>query len=383
MVHIHLHTNRSNSILTDSPNDFKDYIGRAKDMGLKGIIFTEHGNCISWYHKKKYLEEAGFKYIHAVEGYVCEDIESKESYHILVYAINYQGKNEINSLITKSYRRDDGHFYKRPRFTIDELLTCNNVIISTACLAGVLNNGTDIIYNKLLQWGVNNKDKFFLEIQPHNNEHQIEYNKKLIDLSKKYDLQLIASNDVHYVDHTYGDLRKEMQKSKSMNFEEEDSFDLSMKTYNQMYLEFMNQGLEEDVIKQALDNTDKLYDIPSEYKMDKGFKFPHIYDNPMKHMVDRCIANFHKRGFDGDKRYIDRLMMELNTYKKLGAESYMLLFDDWHKGCKDMGIDWGFSRGSASGSLVAYLLEITDVDPIIWNTSFSRFMNEQRVTLPD
>ena len=259
MVHIHLHTDRSNSILTDSPNNLHDYINKAKEIGLKGIIFTEHGNCISWYHKKKYLEENGFKYIHAVEGYVCSDIESKESYHILVYALNYNGKNEINSLITKSYRRDDGHFYKRPRFTIDELLSCNNIIISTACLAGVLSVGSENIYNKLLQWGIKNKDRFFLEIQPHNHNGQIEYNKKLIELSKKYDLNLIASNDVHYIDNIYRDLRTEMQKSEGMNFTDEDSFDLSMKNYNEMYIGFLNQGLEKDIIEKALKNTEVLY----------------------------------------------------------------------------------------------------------------------------
>lgn len=381
-VHCHLHTMFSNSILVDSPNSPDDYIKKAQELCITGIIFTEHGNCISWLKKKNALEKAGLKYIHAVEGYVCENLESKESHHILVYAMNYEGKNEINRLITKSYLRD-GHFYKRPRFTIDELLDCKNVIISTACLAGVMNKGSEEIYNKLLTWGIANSNKFFLEIQPHKHPEQIEYNKKLIEISKTYSLNLIATNDTHYIDVNAGNLRKEMQLSKKMNFGDEDYWDLSLKTYDQMLLEFMNNGFDKDVIEKALDNTNLLYSIPEEFEMDKSFKFPHIYDNAMNEMVDRCLKAFHLKGMTGKIEYIDRLMDELETFKVMGAESYMLLFSDWQIGCSKMGIQWGFSRGSASGSLVSYLLGITDIDPIMWNTSFSRFMNKHRITLAD
>ncbi|MGL5191817.1 MAG: hypothetical protein ACRC7S_19420, partial [Cetobacterium sp.] len=119
------------------------------------------------------------------------------------------------------------------------------------------------------------------------------------------------------------------------------------------------------------------------YDMDKSFKFPHIYDNAMQEMVNRCLKEFHNKGFTGKQEYVDRLMDELETFKVMGAESYMLLFSDWAKGCLEMDIQWGFSRGSASGSLVSYLLGITDIDPIMWNTSFSRFMNRHRITLAD
>ncbi|MGL5717168.1 MAG: PHP domain-containing protein [Paraclostridium sp.] len=383
-IHCHVHTHFSNSILTDSPNSPDDYVKKAKELGMKGIIFTEHGNCISWYKKKKLLEENGMKYVHAVEGYVCNHTDQTNSFHILVYAINYDGKNEINRLITKSYLRD-GHFYRRPRFTIDELLDCKNIIISTACLAGALNAKEDkSVANKILEWGDKNQGRLFLEIQPHNHPEQIEYNNKLINMNEwgsRYNL--IATNDVHYTTREYGDLRKEMQLSKKMNFTDEDSFDLSLKSYDQMLEGFIRQGVDERIAIKALENTNVLYDMIEEYDIDKSFKFPHIYDNAMQEMVNRCLKEFHNKGFTGKQEYVDRLIDELETFKVMGAESYMLLFSDWAKGCLEMDIQWGFSRGSASGSLVSYLLGITDIDPIMWNTSFSRFMNRHRITLAD
>ena len=383
-VHIHLHTSVSSSVMqSDSLINPTAYIEKAKEMGMKGFIFTEHGNALIWYKKKQLMEKEGFKYIHAVEGYVCNDIEDKNNYHILVYALNYDGVREINRLISLGYKRD-GHFYYRPRFTIDELLSCNNIIISTACLAGVFNTAAETeLGERLLQWGINHKDRFFLEIQPHNVDDQKKYNFKLIELAKKYGLNLIASNDVHYIDDKSRTVRSLIQEGNGIAFSQEDEFDLSFKSYNDMLLGFIQQGIDSSIAEEALNNTSKLYDMPEEFTMDRTFKFPQLYNNPTQVMVDRCINSLKELKLNTNNVYQDRLIMELKTFYKLNAQSYMLLFSDWAKGCAEQGIYWGFSRGSSSGSLVAYLLGITEIDPIIWHTSFSRFMNEERVTLPD
>jgi DNA polymerase-3 subunit alpha len=350
---------------------------------MKGLIITEHGNALSWLKKKNELEKNGMKYVFACEGYVTSSREADNSFHLCIYGLNNEGRREINQLISNAYKRDRS-FYRRPRMMIDDVLECENIAIATACLASAL--ARDIegeVAQKLLAWGLENKDKFFLEIQPHDYAEQIEYNKKLIELSKQHGYKLIASNDVHYTDKFTGEVRTKMQQSKGMNFTDEDSFDLSLKSYDEMLLGYIKQGIDESIAKESLANTNVLYDMAEEYEVDKSFKYPNLYDNPIKMMTDRCLEEFKNKGFVGNKEYADRLIQELEVYRVMGAESYMLLFSDWIRGLKDDGIHVGYSRGSSSGSIVSYLLGITEIDPIMFKTSFSRFMNEHRVSLAD
>lgn len=382
MVHTHLHTSGSNSILADSPSSIDDYIKKAKETGISFIV-TNHGNNIGWYNNKIKMEKAGLKYIHAFEGYVCESLEDKKSYHVGVYAMNNNGRLEINDLITKSYVKD-GHFYRRPRFSIDELLACENVLITTACIGGVMNS--DVIMDKLVIWK-HAKERLFLEIQPHNDESQIEMNFRVFRLADEYGLKIISANDVHYANKDDDSIRKSMQLSKGMKFDYENEWKLHYKTVEEMEKEYrdcdeayMEVGY---ILNEAINNTVLLYDMCEEYEIDTSFKYPHLYKNPTKEISERCIKRFKELGYYGKKEYVDRLVEELETYKVLGAESYMLLFSDWIKGCKDNSINVGFSRGSASGSIVSYLLGITEIDPIMWGTSFSRFMNKDRISLAD
>jgi len=379
----HTHDELSNSILTDSPSGYKDHIKRAKELGMKGLIITNHGNNCGWFNKKKAFEENGYKYIHASEIYITSSREADNSFHLCVYGLNNEGRLEVNQLISNAYKRDRS-FYRRPRVMIGDLMNCKNIAIATACLASPLAKDMDgEVSQKLLEWGLKNKDRFFLEIQPHNHIDQIEYNKKLIELSKQHGYNLIASNDVHYTTKEMGEVRTKMQKSKGMDFGDEDSFDLSMKSYDEMLLGFIQQGINEKDAQSALANTNVLYDMAEEYELDMSFKYPQLYDNPIKLMTDRCLVEFKNKGFMGNKEYADRLVQELEVYRVMGAESYMLLFSDWIDGLKKDGIDVGFSRGSSSGSIVSYLLGITEIDPVMFKTNFSRFMNPFRISLAD
>lgn len=385
---IHIHSQLSNNILMDSASTTKDYIATAKEKGLHGLIITEHGATLGWYKKKKEIEESGFKYVHAFEGYTRANQDDKNNYHILVYGLNNEGRKEVNQLISNAYKED--HFYKRPTFFIDELFNCSNIAISTACLATAFKekNKDNYVFKKMLEWGLQNKDRFFLEIQPHNIPEQIEHNKFIIEMSKKYGFKLVVTNDVHYHNKTSGELRQEKQKAQKMPFSYEDGLDLEMKSYSEMYTSLLNIGISPEIAKEALENTNIIYDIAEEYTIDKNFKMPNIYPNATKTMSERCIKNFKNKVLSVySNQHINdisnRIIQEIQVIHKLKSSSYMLMIADWVNGLRDNGIFPGLGRGSVNGSIVAYLLGITEIDPIKFGTLFFRFMNPEKISMPD
>ena len=169
---LHCHTMLSNATTTiDSVTHFNDYIKKAKECGMKAMGISEHGSVMEWYHKKCAIENAGMKYIHASEVYVTKTLEEKvrDNYHCLLIAKNYDGVKELNRMISKSFNRNDGHYYYSPRITYDELkATTDNIIVSTACLGGILNSDDVELRQDFGNWLVEHKDRCYLEIQHHN-----------------------------------------------------------------------------------------------------------------------------------------------------------------------------------------------------------------------
>ena len=183
----HAHSDLSNGTTTmDSVTKYKMYINKAKECGMTAFGLSEHGNIFEWYHKKCDIENAGMKYIHACEFYVTKNIEIgeddepikiRDNYHCVLIAKNYEGFKELNELSSKSFNRNDGHFYFNPRITYEELTnTSDNVIVTTACLGGILNADDKELKDDFLQWLISNKQRCFLEIQHHNVEEQAQYN---------------------------------------------------------------------------------------------------------------------------------------------------------------------------------------------------------------
>ena len=389
----HLHTMISNSILADSPTSLKDYLKEIKKKdGIKGLIVTEHGNCMGWYKKYQILKEVGLKYIHAVEAYTCLNGDDKFNRHILLYALNYEGLEEMNELVSLSYQRD-GHFYKRPRVYIDEILSCKNIIISTSCSAGIFTQpkeedkeNSELVKNKVLDWGLKNKDKLFLEIQPHTYEKQQAVNAEVIELVEKFNFQIICSNDVHYANKEMKKVRETIAQDKNAGHEFEHQFDLSIKSYQEQLEGFLKLDIDEELIKTALENTVKLYEMCSEYEIDTSFKYPQIYENPKQILMEKSINRLFELDYISPENYqvyFDRINMELDGMEKLDSLGYINLFSDWMSWCKEQEIGIGYSRGSSSGSIVAYLSKITNIDSIMWGMSWDRFMNTKRVTLSD
>ena len=386
----HLHSHLSNGTTTlDSVTDYKQYIELAKNQGMKALAFSEHGNLFEWLHKKEAIEKAGMKYIHGVEAYVTESMaeQKRDNYHVGLYARNFEGFKELNRLVSKSFTRD-GHFYYQPRVTIDELIsTSNNIIVTTACLGGILSNGNDNIQAKFKKFLTKNATRCFLEIQHHNDKEQINYNQKLYGISKDTGVPLIAGTDTHAVDDLDLETRLILQKRKNIHFANEDAWDIKWKTYDELIKAYKIQdSLPMVVVEYAINNTNVLADMIEPFEVDRSFKYPQIYDKPNDVVQEKIRNGYELRGL-GKKEdvftYDERIEYELETYKKQDALNFLLLEENIKSAMAKEGVYSGYARGSASGSLIAYLLRIVETDSVKWNLYFERFMNPERVSLAD
>ena len=419
----HLHSDLSNCVTNiDSVTKYYEYIDYAKSLNMSAMGFSEHGSVLEWVHKKNKIEAAGMKYIHAEEFYITEELykypeipdemyesmlgmdeteaqskiedfiedkkhQIRDNYHCILIAKNYNGVEELNELSSKSFLRG-GHFYYNPRITIDELInTSDNIIVTTACLGGILPSENKPMQEKMLQFCIDNKHRCYLEIQHHNDDKQKQYNIYLNKISKKYGIPLIAGTDTHCLNSKHYLGREIMQKSKDVKFSEEDNWDLLFKTYDELVEAYKKQDvLNEEVYLEAIDNTNKMADQIEEFKLDYSKKYPKLYDDSLSILKEKIMNGIKKRGvykYDNYKEYKQRILYELKTYIHNQAIDFVLLEEDYKSALKKQGVEFGYSRGSVSGSEIAYLLGITEVDSIKFNLNFERFMNTERVSLAD
>lgn len=379
-VTIHLHSMLSNGTTNiDSVTNFRDYVSKAKELGMKAMCFSEHGNIFEWLHKKEVIEKAGLKYIHGVEAYITEDLTEKirDNYHCVLIAKNYDGVLELNQMVSNSFNRQDGHFYYMPRITYEELEnTSDNIIISTACLGGILYKGTSTIKDKFINFLRRNKHRCFLEIQHHIDDGQKEYNKYLHILSQTINVPLIAGTDTHALNDEHIEGRSILQKSKNVFFADEASWDLTFKSYEELLAAYQKQNsLPMSVVKEAINNTNVLADMVEEFEIDRSYKYPHLWENPMQTFKDKIMQGIKMRGVDkypNYQEYIDRVNHELKAYEHNGAIDFMLLMDDILSWCVTQDIKVGYGRGSVNGSVIAWLLGITEMDSIKHNLNFER-----------
>ena len=389
---LHCHTELSNGTTNiDSVTKYEDYIKRASELGMKAIAITEHGNILSFLKKKDCCEKYGLKYIHGIEAYLTETIDTKvrDNYHCCLYARNWEGVKELNKLISNSYNRNDNHFYYTPRILIDDLFkTSDNIIVTSACLGGVFNKGNDEVKKRMLDFFIKNKDRCFLEIQHHNVKDQIEYNKYLFKLSQEYGLKLVTNTDTHCLNKKHVKGRDILQKAKNIRFDNEDGWDLTFKSYDELIESYKQQNsLPMFVILEAMENTNRIADMIEEFTMDKSYKYPKLYDNSEDVLKQKINEGVIRTGIDKlpnyETEYLPRIYSELETYKHNGAVDFLLLDENIKTWGREHDIYPGYSRGSCSGSLICYLLGITDVDSVLHKLNFERFMNTERVSLAD
>lgn len=392
----HLHSWMS---LQDSCTNYTDYIDRAKELGQTAIAFTEHGKPMQWVHKKMYCDKVGIKYIHGIECYLTKSLlqpdpetgelkKVRDNYHTVLLAKDYAGLLEINKAISIS--TDEEHTYYNNRITFEEFLRLSNHVITTsACLASPLNRlpVDDPWYEKLV------KRYDYLEIQPHNCQEQIEFNQRLAYLAQKYNKPLIAGTDTHNLNAYKAECRQVVLDHRNTKYSDEDSFDLTYKTYDELVEAFRIQdAIPEKLWMSAIENTNKMADQIQDFELDTSLKYPKLYGSSeadrakMVETIEKKLAYKLENGIIPiwqEPAFRSAVAEELRVFDKIDMTGYILCMSELISWCWENNIPIGPARGSVGGSRIAYVTDIIDLNPETWHTVFSRFANEDRKEVGD
>ena len=383
----HLHSDLS---LLDSCSKFQEYVDLAKSQGMTAIASTEHGLPRSWVEKKMTCDAAGIKFIHGVEIYLTASIDEKvrDNYHTVLLAKNEDGIHELNELIELSTRPD--HFYYNNRIPFEEFLAVSqNIIKTSACLASPLArlDPSDPMYIRLA------KHYDFLEVQHHNDPDQATYNKRLLQLSRQLNKPLIAGTDTHSSSSYKAECRDVLMEYKEQKYPGEDGFDMIWKTEDELVEAYEKQGaLPRNVYMEAIANTNVMADMVEDFKLDKSPKYPILYGSPeadekkLKEITYRMLDDKIQRGvipFEQHGAFFRDCKEELEAFHQTNMSGFMLSMSEIISWCRNNNIPIGPCRGSVGGSRVAYVTDIIDMNPVTYNTVFSRFCNSARVELGD
>lgn len=388
----HCHSDLSNGVTNvDSVTKYKEYVDKASELGMKAMAFSEHGSVFEWLHKKDYIESKGMKYIHACEVYVTAFPEEKirDNMHCVLIAKNYDGFKELNRMISKSFNRNDNHFYFTPRIYLDELFnTSDNIIITSACIGGIIAKSDGVVRRRILEFMSKHSYRCYLEIQHHKDQSQCLYNQELVKYSTTLGIPLIAGTDTHALNLNHVKGRHILQISKGVKFAGEENWDLTFKSYDELVKAYEEQNsIPSEYYITAIENTNKMADMIEPFTLDRNTKYPKLYDNPLeaykKAIVESCKNNKYIRSRYSQKEIVDTIKDELEVYKATKSIDFMMLEVFMRAWEKEHGIKCGYGRGSVSGSFIAYLLGITQMDSKKFNLNFFRFMNPSRVTNAD
>ena len=393
-VHLHVHTEYS---LLDGFSRLKKLINRCKELNMDSIAITDHGCMFGVIDFYKEAKKAGIKPIIGCEVYTAarslndkDPNYDKSQGHLILLAENMTGYNNLIKMVSKSYVEG---FYYKPRIDMEELRQHSEGIIAlSACLAGDVSQALmDRNYEKAKKLTLEYKDIFgennyFLEIQDHNLPEQKEVNAGIIRLSKELDIPLVATNDLHYVnkeDSKIHDILMCIQMGKTVDDPNRMRFGS-----DEFYLKSREEM--EEVFPYAIDALDNTVKIAERCNIEFDFNTIHLpnYDVPKGYTTDSylrelCFSGLKERYDNPSEEVIERLNYELDVIEKMGYVEYFLITWDFINYAKENNIMVGPGRGSAAGSIVAYTLKITDIDPIKYSLLFERFLNPERVSMPD
>ena len=393
-VHLHIHSEFS---LLDGANRIKDLPVRAKELGMKAMAITDHGVMYGVIDFYKACKKEGIKPIIGCEVYVAsrtrfdKEPQDKRYYHLILLAKNNKGYQNLSKLVSLGFT--EGYYYK-PRIDLEILEKYHEGIIClSGCLAGsvsqaILNGNIEEAEN-VAKWHKNVfREDYYLEIQNNGVKEQVMVNQKLIQIARRLDIPIVATNDAHYLkkeDAYNHEVLLCIQTGKRITDEDRMRFEtdeLYVKSPEEMSEYFKN-------FPDAIENTVKIAE-----KCNVEFKFGHTilpnYDVPEEYATHYdyfkklCDDGIKKRyGENPSQEILDRAAYELKIISQMGYVDYYLIVWDYINYAKSVGIPVGPGRGSGAGSILAYAIGITDIDPMKYNLLFERFLNPERISMPD
>jgi len=400
--HLHCHTQFS---LLDGAANISDMMKKAQQDEMKAVALTDHGNMFGAFKFVAEANKIGVKPIVGCEFYMVEDRHRKSfskgekdnRYHQLMLAKNEQGYKNLSKLCSLGYMQ--GFYSKWPRIDKELVLKYHEGLIATTCCIGaeipqaILNKGEEEA-EKLFKWWLDLfGDDYYIELQRHQMEEQEKVNAVLLKFAQKYGTKVIATNDSHYVDQDdfnahdillcvntgeYQSTEKGDGKGKRFGFHNDQFFFKSQQEMGQLFAD----------VPESLDNTAEIVDKINtpELKRDillPNFPIPAPFKNADEYLSNLTFAGAKKKYGIISLEVEERINHELKIIKDMGFAGYFLITSDFINAGKDMGVVVGPGRGSAAGSVVAYCINITNIDPIKYKLLFERFLNPERVSMPD
>ncbi len=393
-VHLHLHTEYS---LLDGACRINKMFERVKEYSQPAVAITDHGAMFGAVEFYRAAKKAGVKPIIGCEVYVAsrtmQDKQfeyDKENYHLVLLCKNEEGYKNLCKIVSSAYTEG---FYSKPRTDLEMLRKHSGGLIAlSACLAGripqyILNS----MYSEALEYALQMKDifgreNFYLELQNHGYKEQAQVNAGLVRLAKEADLELVATNDVHYLDKEDAQSQAVLMciqtnslitEGRPMGFETDEFYLKSTQQMQELFGSYEN----------AVENTVKIADMCNfDFDFSKtylpAFEIPDGFTS-RTYLEKLVFEGLEKRGLEKNEQYIQRIDHEIDIISRMGYCEYFLIVNDFVSFAKNSGIFVGPGRGSGAGSLCAYCLGITDIDPIRYDLLFERFLNPERVSMPD
>jgi len=402
-THLHVHTQYS---ILDGASDVKDLITKAKNDEMPAVCITDHGNMFGVKHFFNEAKKQGIKPIIGCEIYITNKSrfektgkQDRSGFHLILLAKNRKGYENLIKLV--SYAWTEG-FYYTPRIDWELLREYHEgLIASSACLGGeipqaIMKNSETAGETIALQYKELFGEDFYLELQRHKSgdpkknedvyDNQVKVNKVLIQISQKNNIKLIATNDAHFINAEDADAHdrliclntgKDLDDPNRMSYTKQEYF----KTQEEM------NKLFEDV-PEVLENTNEIVGKIEDFELDQNpvmpeFKLPEGFDNEDDYLHHLTYEGAKKRYGEIKEEVKERINFELSVIKNMGFPGYFLIVQDFLNAAREMGVSVGPGRGSAAGSVVAYCNKITDIDPIKYNLLFERFLNPDRISMPD
>ncbi len=401
--HLHVHTQYS---ILDGAANIPSMIKKAVNDGMKAIAITDHGNMFGVKEFHNEAKKRGIKPILGVEAYVArrsrmskKDKNQDGSDHLVLLAKSKVGYHNLVKLV--SFGWTEGFYYK-PRIDFELLKEYHEgIIVSTACLGGVIpqaimNRSVDEAEKIMLEYKEVFGDDFYLELMRHRTndpekdrlvfDDQVFVNRTLIELGKKHNIKCIATNDTHFINAEDADAHdhliclstgRDLDDPTRMRYTRQEWF----KTQEEMRELFSD-------LPETLSNTIEIAEKVEDYELSSKpimplFAIPDDFENEDEYLKHLSMKGAEKRYGTIDDELQERMDFELSTIKRMGFPGYFLIVQDFIRAARDMGVSVGPGRGSAAGSAVAYCLGITDIDPIKYDLLFERFLNPDRISMPD